>query len=267
MAGQVRNRFVALFDIVGFKALRSHLGTAGLYDRLAKSTIIFAQHAAAGRGKTVQGPKGQIFVPDFHPDSMECRIVSDTIILIAKDDSFGAFLNIVHSCCSLLQYAIGAKTPIRGAIGHGDAILDGPNILLGEAVEDAQAYEAAQVWAGCCLTERCENYARTVGFLERRRQTLRAAIQNEPDGLRKRRWQTDARRLVTYQLPLQTKSKTGPVTYSKREALVIDWTLTMAPSLTEAAFIPSDDPHAQLIVKNTIEFDQWARARVTEDAF
>ena len=88
--------------------------------------------------------------------------MTSTVIFFTADDSFAAFLSIVHSAFTLLQFGFaGGKAPFRGAIGWGDLIDDPNGILIGSAIEDAYIGESTQAWAGAMLTESCLTYARS----------------------------------------------------------------------------------------------------------
>src|ERR1700722_5550113 len=142
------NCFVAMFDILGFKALRKLRGTAGLHQLYARSIAAMIQHAAAGSGTTTQINNETLYVPRFTPYSPQFRAISDTAIFFTADDSFTSFLFIVHSSFCLLQSGfVGSKAPYRGAIGWGDLINDDSGILIGSALEDAYDGEGKQAWA------------------------------------------------------------------------------------------------------------------------
>jgi hypothetical protein len=144
------NCFVAMFDIIGFKALRDRLGTASLYQRYVRGISPMITHAAAGSGKIAEVNGEKMYVPNFTPLSPGFRVFSDTVIFSTSDDSFLSFLSIIHSSFVLLQSGFnGGKAPYRGAIGWGDLINDTSGILIGSAIEDAYVGESSQAWAGC----------------------------------------------------------------------------------------------------------------------
>lgn len=232
------NRFVAMFDIIGFKNLRKELGTDGLYQKWVRGILPAIQHSAAGRRKTEIRDGRPVQVPDFNARSVSYRSISDTVILFTRDNSAESFVDIVNACAGLLPWSMnGIKAPFRGALGYGDLIEAEETVLLGSAVEDAYVGEGSQVWAGAMLTQSCEMFARGAGYFD--------AV---------------GRRLVQYSVPIQTKSDTGPTAYSRRDAYVIDWTHNIYDGASERAFFESENDHANRIRNNTIAFEQWARA-------
>lgn len=254
------NRFVAMFDILGFRALRRELGTAGLYKRFEQFTLPLMQHAAAGRGKIIDAPGGRAFVPDFHEGSVEYRIISDTVILIAKDASFSSFLSIVTSSTNLLKYGLlGMKTPYRGAIGYGDAVIDGPHMLVGEAVEDAYEAESRQVWSGCMLSPACESFVLENEYLYQFFWGVLALAEKEPDAQKQMGIVEEASRIAHYLVPIQTNAKNETKAYATQNAYVIDWTIGLYDGAASKSFGQSDDEHAKKIKKNTMDFEVWAR--------
>lgn len=249
-----------MFDILGFKALRCSLETAGLYTRLKQLVVPLMQHAAAGRGKIIDGPMGSLFVPDFHAQSVEYRIISDTIILISKDDTFQSFLNIINSCVQLLKFGFaGSKTPYRGAIGWGDVVLDGPHILVGEAVEDAHAGESCQAWAGCMLTPACEAFVIEHNYLYDYFWGVLHVAEQEAEPQKQRKAVDLASLIAHYPVPIQVNRKNEPKAYATREAYVLDWTIGMFEGAAAKAFHQSSEPHVMVLQQNTIEFEAWAR--------
>jgi hypothetical protein len=258
-----RNCFVAMFDILGFKALRKLRGTAGLNQLYTRSIAAMIQHAAAG-SRTLTQTNGETFcVPRFTPYSLRYRAISDTAIFFTPDDSFTSFLIIVHCSFFLLQSGFaGTKAPFRGAIGWGDLIDDDSGILIGSALEDAYDGERRQAWAGCMLTNECRSLAGSMGYLQRYREfhlTEASKLENETG---RKMMIENAERLVEYRVQLKADDRKGKKdSYSTSDAYVIDWTIRMYEGAAASSFLPSDCARAQAIAKNTIEFEKWARSR------
>ena len=142
----LHNCFVGMFDIIGFQALRKNIGTTGLHQRFIRGILPAIEHSAAGGGKSVLKEGVSLYVPVISKSSVECRIISDSVIFIVRDDSFESFMNIVHSSFMLVQFGFsGLKAPYRGAIGWGDLIIDN-NIVVGSAIEDAHR-PASPCWS------------------------------------------------------------------------------------------------------------------------
>jgi hypothetical protein len=245
--------FVGMFDIVGFRGLRNHLGTAGLYQLYQRSILPLVAHAAAGAGETVLVGVERRFIPKISDISCKFRIFSDTAVLLTQDSSFASFLKIVRSSLALLHSGFcDSKAPYRGAIGYGDVVDDERNgILIGSAIEDAYVGEQSQMWSGCALTPAACEVIRRGGYL----QQLQDVQKWNPVNGKIERW------IVEYPVPVQNKKKDGPTLYSRRPGLAIDWTTRMYEGAAKASFLPSDDEHARMIVANTVEFEEWARAK------
>lgn len=254
-------RFVGMFDIVGFKSLRNRMGTDELYQQWVRGILPGVQHSAAGRWRTEPRAGHNVVVPDFHERSVQYRVVSDTVILFTKDNSFESFVDLISSSFGLLCWGFnGSKAPFRGAIGYGDLIEAEEDVLLGSAIEDAYAGEGSQAWAGAMLTEACEKFAAKAGYLKKFPELYRGPLPEGGAGLKVEKIRASARRLVRYPAPLQRKSDEGPTTYSEKNAYVIDWTLNMYEGASEASFYEPKTGHAKRIVTNTIAFEKWARA-------
>jgi hypothetical protein len=244
--GQPYNCFVAMFDIIGFKALRARKGTQGLHQLYVRFIDAAIQHSAAGSGKveTINGK--QKYVPNRSLISCDYVAISDTVVFHTADDSFISFLSIVNSSYELLKCGFsGAKIPFRGAVGWGDIIHNqSGGVLIGSAIEDAYAGECSQVWSGCMLTEQCMEFVQQKNYID--------AFHSLPHEI--------AQRLVNYEcVPTQVNPKDGPIRYSIRESHVINWTLGMYEGAAEKAFHISSDSHAQKIAKHTKDFENWAR--------
>jgi hypothetical protein len=256
------NCFVAMFDILGFKALRKRCGTAGLHQLYTRSISAMIAHAAAGSGKTSQINGESLYVPHRTPFSPHFQTISDTAIFFTRDDSFISFLNIVHSSFCLLQFGFaGSKAPYRGAIGWGDLIADKSGILIGTAVEDAYDGQGKQAWAGCMLTEECQRLAVSMDYLRLYREFHLTAASELTDESKRRGLVDNAERLVEYPVHLQENPKDGPAVYFRRKTHVIDWTIRMHEGAAAKSFEPSEKSHAREIARNTIEFENWARER------
>lgn len=249
-----------MFDILGFKALRAKLGTLGLHQQFIRGILPAIQHSAAGKGKHIQEDGRGLFVPDFSETSVSYRAISDSVIFFTQDDSLRSFLNIVNSSSILLCFGFnGGRAPYRGAIGWGDLLDDPAGLLIGSALEDAHYCESAQVWAGGMLTPACNEFVKTNGYVDAYRQFYsNLAAETPEDDVRISLLQM-GRRLVEYDVPLQTNPKTGPVEYSLFRTYAIDWTLRMYEGAAAASFEQSENRHAQTIAANTEAFERWAR--------
>lgn len=254
------NRFVAMFDIIGFKGLRQKIGTDGLYQLFDRSIRPGIQHSAAGRGRSIELEGRSVYVPDVSDISVQYRFISDTVIFFTRDDTFPSFLNIVNSSIMLLKFGFGGgKAPYRGALGWGDLIAS-EDVLVGTAVEDAYLGEASQVWAGAMLTNACRDFAVQRSYCGLFRQLYLMASAAQTDETQKRILLDQARILTEYDVPTQINPKDGPITYSTFRTYAFDWTLRMFEGAGAKSFETSSNPHALKIAANTAAFETWARA-------
>ncbi len=248
-----------MFDVIGFKALRAKLGTAGLHQKYMRGILSAIAHSAAGKGK--QGIiNGQtMYVPDFTGTTLKYRAISDSVLLLAPDDSFDSFFQLIKSSFMLLQFGFSGKAPFRGAIGWGDLIDDPRGILLGSAIEDAYAGESQQVWAGAMLTTSAREIAEDRGYIERFEQIHQKAAALAPDEKSKKNALLNSKCLVRYAVPTQINPKDGPAHYATLETYAIDWTVRMYEGTSQKAFEESTIEHANTIIANTRSFERWAR--------
>jgi len=250
-----------MFDFLGFKNLRKERGTEGIHQLYMRGLLPQIQHAAALKGKTIKLDGKSVYVPDFGPQSIDYKIVSDSIILFAKGDGFDQFLKIIAASHNLLCSGFaGHKAPLRGAIGYGDLIYDPNSIWVGSAIEDAYVGESKQVWSGCSLTESCEAFVRNEEYIQQYISVFEVARNQEQDDLKRKNIEKAKGRLVEYNIPEQRNPKTGPVEYSQRTGYALDWTLNVYEGAGEKGFSASESNHANIIINNTKQFESWARS-------
>ena len=80
-----------------------------------------------------------------------------------------------------------------------------------------------------------------------------------PNVVQQRKLSLLKNRITSYDIPIQKNPKNGPIEYSTRHGLVLDWTINMFKDAAEKTFKKITDPHATKIRENTIEFEKWAR--------
>lgn len=258
---QPTNRFVGMFDIIGFKALRAKKGTSALHQQFLNGILPAIQHSAAGKAKKELVDGTPMYVPDFVGSTIGYRAVSDSVLFFSPDDSFDSFVRIIHSAFMLLQFGFsGGKAPYRGAIGWGDFIDDPQGILIGSAIEDAYAGESCQAWAGAMLTASCREFVETRNYPHSYKAGLLEASAKADDPAIKKKFAENSKRLVLYPVPVQHNPKDAPATYGKLKTYALDWTIRMYEKAAEASFEPSPSGHAQKIAANTENFELWARA-------
>lgn len=259
------NSFVAMFDILGFSQLIKREGTKETYNLFYKNLFIPAiKHSAALKGKIEQREEKRYFVPDFGKYSLEYGIVSDSALIFAMGDELDHFIRIVAASHKLLVLGFASgRTPLRGAIGYGDLIRADGNIWIGSAIIDAYRAEMAQVWAGCAISQKCQDFLERKDYFQRYEDFWNKQIENADTEREKREREKAKNRIVKYnKIPEQYNPKDGAVQYTKREGYVLDWTINMYEDASKNAFRESENQHVQEIISNTTEFETWARAKI-----
>ena len=143
-------RFVAMFDVLGFKQL---VATMNLSDLFAKYKHL-AERATHDNGVIVlwDEPSGQLGGGVFR---FPCLVFSDTLVLWC-DDKESAVDSFLSSCSHLVMASVESEMPLRGGIAYGECICDAPSgTVLGRAVVDAHVTEASQDWIGAALHPSC----------------------------------------------------------------------------------------------------------------
>lgn len=145
-------RTVAFLDILGFKNLLQQMPLSELakkYEDAIKQVAILNQRFSAANDVPT-------YLPSHKAGEPWCfrEVFSDSIILIAIDES-------QESCLKLLLYArllfismLTAKLPVRGAIAAGELYHNSSSsVTLGQALTEAYLIEQQQEWAGVCIAD------------------------------------------------------------------------------------------------------------------
>jgi hypothetical protein len=144
-------RAIAFIDILGFKNL---LTTEPM-------TEIARKYEWA-----LSGPSNKRWMPD-RPDSKKLlpnhksgdpwcfrHVFSDSIILIALDDSDESCLKLLLYCREVFTSMLTYGLAVRGAVTAGDLYYNpGTSVTLGKALTDAYLIEQEQDWAGICIAD------------------------------------------------------------------------------------------------------------------
>lgn len=144
-------RFVAVFDILGFKNLVDNrdirelvTGDLALFRRLVGFSL--------NHGEVPELP------PQLRTIREQGRVgfawFSDTLFIYAKDDADLSCRNVLESVGWLLFNTMWKSTRLRGGISYGEFYAEPENeIYVGSAIVEAYKLEQAQQWAGAALAE------------------------------------------------------------------------------------------------------------------
>ena len=135
-------RAVAYFDILGFKAKIDGMPLEDLSEKYEK--LITHTNGQF----TLEGEKlvsKQVCIR---------YIFSDSIFLIAEEDSEESFEDLITYAWRMMQIAIASGLPLRGAISYGDIYANlNRNIFLGKSITDAVILEGKQNWIGAVVED------------------------------------------------------------------------------------------------------------------
>lgn len=130
-----RNGFVALLDVLGFRALIASENSATrleAYQRLLSDAL--------------RSPA---------PSKVEAVAFSDSIVLTTGADSAEDFVELATRCAVLHASALQQGIALRGAISCGiyfREIMDNSVFVAGRPIVDAYDYECVQDWVGIIVT-------------------------------------------------------------------------------------------------------------------
>lgn len=123
-----QNRFVAFFDILGFKDLVLRSTHEEIFNRLSSISDL----------RKEINPK--VTDKDFSIESKPIEIVtfSDSIIVFSKNDSLDTFKVFLESVNWVFARIIESEQPLKGAFAHGKVSVDiGKQIYFGQALIDS----------------------------------------------------------------------------------------------------------------------------------
>jgi len=146
---------VAFLDVLGFKEMITEMSLEELskkYEYLINITdamnkpLLFLNNENNKETITL--------FPDCESSEKLCvkNIFSDSIILIANDNSELSCLKLLVYVWKLSQVFIAFKMPLRGAITYGEIYVNTEkNIFLGQALTRAYELEESQQWIGVMI--------------------------------------------------------------------------------------------------------------------
>lgn len=145
-------RAVAFLDILGFKQLlkqRPLVDLARDYEEAIQQVFSLNQRYQSERSAPT-------YLPNHKPGEPWCyrQIFSDSIILIALDESEESCLKLLFYARLLFIFMLVRKLPVRGAVVAGKLYHNRATaVTLGDALTDAYLLEQQQEWVGVCIAD------------------------------------------------------------------------------------------------------------------
>ena len=145
-------RAIAYFDILGFKEKVATLSIDDLadsYTKLIHNTENYVYDKSSSRF--------------LHKEICKRFIFSDSLFIIAPDDTEEGFVELFSYAWRMMQIAIAMDFPLRGAITYGDIYVEpSKGIFIGEAIVNAAVWESKQDWIGAIVDESAVDRYQTV---------------------------------------------------------------------------------------------------------
>lgn len=147
---QTLETFFVFLDILGFKNVVYSNSTADLQKIIERFQSDF--RVAVDKSRTYNNDKINI-------DSINFRLISDSIIIWSENDTFVSFRHILEATIALLSYGLKNGFPLRGAMTHGEIIVAqdegkrffGQETVYGKALVEACEFEKSFEWSGCII--------------------------------------------------------------------------------------------------------------------
>lgn len=149
----MENKFVAFFDILGFKNLverNSHEKLVKIYQEVLLDTVSEIKRLGLEIHKNDKTALKAL-------ESIKQFIISDSIILIQNDCTHRGLFFITLQAKVLLQMAMEEGIPLRGAISVGPVtILESfGTTIIGQGLVNAYSLEGIQNWSGAIIDDKC----------------------------------------------------------------------------------------------------------------
>lgn len=136
----VRTRYIAIFDVLGFKQL---IEGADL-DHVRTTLLKFEKLAHDLR--TWRGIGSE--------EHLEIRWFQDTVLVMTNDASPPALAYLIQYATALLAFAFSDGILLRGGICSGEVFAT-PSAVIGKPIIAAYGMEQAQDWMGCWIEKEC----------------------------------------------------------------------------------------------------------------
>jgi hypothetical protein len=165
------NRYVAFFDILGFK---NWVETEGSWNVFVYIRGFMNLMIRASMPKSVVNADMSV---DLEPSIISYINFSDSIVFYSRDDSYEAFRSMLKVCAEFMNVIIcGPTRAIRGALTHGEFYADPENnAYVGQALIDAYELEEKQDWLGVSLQGSIEG---TANFIRAKKESPHLIVQS-----------------------------------------------------------------------------------------
>jgi len=215
-------RFVAFFDIMGFKDMvqrSTHQEILGKLESL-KELLKFLENVTPENNKELK---------KLNTEKYQTRSVtfSDSIIFFSKSDKLEDLQKITADSYALLNKALTRNIAIKGAIAYGDITVDFDNFLFfGQSIIDAYLLHEEIMFYGvvldCSYEAKLKTMTTTAGF---------------PDSV-----------IANYRLPLKNGKATHKIIKPYKEAQRQQWIEALEQMFYSVAGRP------RIYIDNTVEF-------------
>ena len=134
------NRAVAYFDILGFKSKIDNCTLETLSEDYERIISYTDGQFSVENGEIIQRKVCHRY------------IFSDSIFLIAEEDTEDSFVDMLSYAWRMMQTFIASGFPLRGAVTYGEVYVNlERNVFLGKAISDAAVLEGKQDWIGAIV--------------------------------------------------------------------------------------------------------------------
>ena len=165
------NRYVAFFDILGFKNWVKTEGSRKVFVYIRGFMNLMIR---ASMPKSVVNADMSV---DLETSIISYINFSDSIVFYSLDDSYEAFRSMLKVCAEFMNVIIcGPTRALRGALSHGEFYADPENnAYVGQALIDAIELEKKQDWLGVSLHSSIEGSA---NFIRAQKEFPRLIVQS-----------------------------------------------------------------------------------------
>jgi hypothetical protein len=157
-------RFIAYFDVLGFKNFIDKNNSEEVHNRFGN---LLRNVQCALSGNKYKQFDSTTIVPDLYHQTINCLIISDSILFWTKSNTNTDFENLVEVCYSFYWCSLCTETfPIRGCLTYGEIEFipftiknEHENVglytypLIGKGLVDAYLKAESIEFAGCLLDQ------------------------------------------------------------------------------------------------------------------